>query len=122
MNKYNFLVVLLISIFIFSCSKTNEITAPDNAGSQSDQQNLSDAKSPLSKGKLPEFNEKNSKVMTWDQLLPELRNATRLDNSKEPAKTGVAPTSNIAAFQFATPAYGAVVANNYFIFPAQFNS
>ena len=44
MKKYNFLAVLVISIFIFSCSKKDNATIPNNTGSKAEQQSLSTAK------------------------------------------------------------------------------
>ena len=43
MKKYNFLAVLVISIFIFSCSKKDDATIPNNVGNKAEQQSLSTA-------------------------------------------------------------------------------
>jgi hypothetical protein len=122
MKKYNLLAVLLISTFIFSCNKNDETTLPDNASRQAQQQNLSDARGILSKENLPEFNEKNSKALNWNQLPAELRNATRLDNSKEPTKTGETPTSNAVVFLYTQGPWGGPGGTPYSIYPTQANS
>jgi hypothetical protein len=126
MKKYNFLALLLISIFIFSCSKENEISLPENAGKSAEQQNPSQN---LAEAKLtvPEFNEKNSKKVPWDQLPSELRNATQLDNSKEPTKElaqkGQAQAQTaVVSYKYQVGPWGGVGGGAYYIWPTRSGS
>ena len=122
MKKYNFLALLLLSIVIFSCSKNSDITVPNNAGTQADQQNTTQDLSAL-KRNLPEFTEKNSQKVTWAELPEKLRNATRIENMDgQPQKGGVsAQASGINYLYYAGP-WGGVGGSSYYIWPTRGSS
>jgi hypothetical protein len=116
MRKYNLFALLLLSIFIFSCSKNEDSTVPNNVSRQASQQNLTDAKS-LSRG-LPELNEKNSKKLTWDQLPAQLRNAKRLQNLQQLPKKAVAnATTSSISYQYAYGYWGGTGGSSFAIYP-----
>jgi len=122
MKKYNFLTLLLLSILIFSCSKNNDITSPENANKTTEQQNncqnLADAKRAV-----PEFNEKNSVKVTWDQLPERLRNATRIETLKEqPQQGGVSAQASAVSYKYYVGPWGGVGGSAYYISPTRAGS
>src|SRR5690349_1116221 len=102
MKTYNFLALLLISIFIFSCSKNSDVTVPNNANTQEQQQNTAQDLSAI-KRNVPEFNEKNSQKVTWAQLPAELRNANRvelLNNQPQKAQANALTSASAISYYY----------------------
>ena len=119
MKKYNFLALLLLSIFIFSCSKNNDITTPENASNTAEQQNnsqnLADAKR-----NVPEFNEKNSLKVTWADLPERLRNATRLESLQaQPQQGGVSAQASAVSYKYLVGPWGGTGGGAYYIWPTR---
>jgi hypothetical protein len=122
MKQYNFLALLIISIFIFSCSKNNDVTVPNNASTQAEQQNTTQDLSAL-KRNLPEFTEKNSKKVTWAELPEQLRNAPRIENlNGQPQKEQFSAQASAISYLYYAGPWGGVGGGAYSIWPTRAGS
>lgn len=122
MKTYNLIALLLLSFLIFSCSKNNDVTVPQQAGTQANQSSASQNLS-MVKRNVPEFNEKNSVRMTWAQLPEKLRNATRIENLKgDPQKDGISSQAGNPTYQYNVGPWGGVGGSAYYIWPTRSSS
>jgi hypothetical protein len=119
MKKYNFLALLVISFFIFSCSKNSDVTVPNNASIQEQQQNTVQDLS-ATKRNVPEFSEKNSQTVTWAQLPSQLRNATRVELPKgQPQKGQANALASAVSYYYSVGPWGGVGGGSYSIWPTR---
>ncbi|MDB5247767.1 MAG: jacalin-like lectin domain protein [Segetibacter sp.] len=106
MKKFNVILLLFISFFIFSCNKSNEVVAPQT-GTQ-----------PSAQPSVPEFNESNSTKVSWDQLPEKMKNAIPIDTaSPVAARSNGAARSLYSQYTYSTGPWGGNGGSYYSIAP-----
>ncbi len=119
MKKFNFIALLLLSIFVFSCSKKNDVTVPNSSSTQTQQLSTSPNLAAI-KRNVPEFTEKNSIKVTWAELPEQLRNATRMESAKEqPQKGEVNAPAAAINYQYYVGPWGGTGGGAYYIWPTR---
>jgi hypothetical protein len=117
MKKINSLMILALSVLIFSCTKEKVLNpALDN-------QSPAVAASQTQTTNLPVFDEKNTKAIPFDQFPDKLKNATELPTIRN-SSSAPAALSNVAAerisayYKYFLGTWGGNGGSGYSIYPA----
>ena len=103
MKKLSFFALLFILFSLFSCSKKNDIVAPQ------DESQLSEQPATVA-------DESATKQVSWDQLPAELKNATPLPTESEQVKEGAARPLN-SFYRYIYGPWGSNYGYPYYFYP-----
>lgn len=106
MKKFSVLALTFISFLIISCSKKDEVIAPQN------ENQAAAAQQPAG---VPQFNEANSKKVMWDELPAELKNATPIETKVEQTKGSA--RGLYSSYRYYVGPWGGGGGSPYYIYP-----